>query len=86
MSRQATTITLSDEQTGIGVREPAAPSQPPAPQQPEPSDRPLAPGQPARREFESVRHGTVDLLAAGTVGDGQAQRHRPPPASRAGVR
>jgi transposase len=41
-----------DEDTGIGVRAPAAPSQA------------VAPGQPARREFEYVRHGTVDVLAA----------------------
>jgi transposase len=43
---------LVDEKTGIGVREPTAPSQP------------VAPDQPARREFEYVRHGTADLLAA----------------------
>jgi len=43
---------LVDEKTGIGVREPSAPSQP------------VAPDQPARREFEYVRHGTADLLAA----------------------
>jgi hypothetical protein len=43
---------LVDEKTGIGVREPAAPSQA------------VAPDQPARREFEYVRHGTADLLAA----------------------
>jgi transposase len=48
-----------DEKTGIGVREPTAPDQPPAP------------GRPARREFEYVRHGTVDLLAAFRVSDGQ---------------
>jgi hypothetical protein len=58
-----------DEKTGIGVREPAAPSQP------------VAPGQPARREFEYVRHGTADLLAAFCVRTGQVygivrQRHR----------
>jgi hypothetical protein len=41
-----------DEKTGIGVREPTAPSQP------------VAPDQPARREFEYVRNGTADLLAA----------------------
>jgi hypothetical protein len=58
-----------DEKTAIGVREPAAPS------------RLAAPGQPARREFEYVRHGTADLLAAfdvrtGTV-DGLVRRqHR----------
>jgi len=43
---------LVDEKTGIGVREPTAPSQP------------VAPDQPARREFEYTRHGTADLLAA----------------------
>jgi hypothetical protein len=58
-----------DEKTGIGVRTPAAPS-PPA-----------APGQPARREFEYVRHGTAALLAAFCVGTGAVhgivrQRHR----------
>jgi hypothetical protein len=58
-----------DEKTGIGVREPAAPSQP------------VAPGRPARREFEYVRHGTADLLAAFSVLTGQVygivrQRHR----------
>ncbi len=58
-----------DEQTGIGVREPAAPSQP------------VAPGRPARREFEYVRHGTAALLAAfcvltGVVHGLVRQRHR----------
>lgn len=48
-----------DEKPGIGVREPTAPDQPPAPKRP------------ARREFEYVRHGTVDLLAAFRVSDGQ---------------
>jgi hypothetical protein len=48
-----------DEQPGLGVREPTAPDQPPAP------------ARPARREFEYVRHGTVDLLAACRVTDGQ---------------
>jgi hypothetical protein len=48
-----------DEKTGIGVRRPAAPSQP------------VRPGQPARREFEYVRNGTVDLLAAFSVNDGR---------------
>jgi hypothetical protein len=46
-----------DEKTGIGVRRPAAPSQP------------VASGRPARREFESVRNGTADLLAADDRGD-----------------
>ena len=41
-----------DEKTGIGVHEPTAPSQP------------VAPDQPARQEFEYVRNGTADLLAA----------------------
>ena len=41
-----------DEKTGIGVHEPTAPSQP------------VASDQAARREFEYVRHGTADLLAA----------------------
>ena len=58
-----------DEKTGIGVREPAAPGQPPAP------------GRPTRREFEYVRHGTADLLAAFRVNDGAVtgivrRRHR----------
>jgi hypothetical protein len=48
-----------DEKTGIGVRRPAAPSQP------------VRSGHPARREFEYVRHGTADLLAAFSVCDGQ---------------
>ena len=48
-----------DEKPGIGVRRPTAPDQPPAP------------GRPARREFEYVRDGTVDLLAAFRVSDGQ---------------
>jgi hypothetical protein len=48
-----------DEKTGIGVRRPAAPSQP------------VAPGRPARRELEYVRNGTADLLAAFAVRDGQ---------------
>jgi transposase len=58
-----------DEKTGIGVRAPAAPSQP------------VAPGRPARREFEYERHGTASLLAAFQVQTGQVhglvrQRHR----------
>jgi DDE superfamily endonuclease len=58
-----------DEKTAIGVRRPTAPSQPPAP------------GQPARREHEYVRHGTVDLLAAFCVNTGMVTgivraRHR----------
>ena len=48
-----------DEKPGIGVRERTAPDQPPAP------------GRPARREFEYVRNGTVDLLAGFRVNDGQ---------------
>ena len=54
-----------DEKPGIGVREPTAPDQPPVPRQ-----RPATP-RPARREFEYVRHGTVDLLAGFRVNDGQ---------------
>lgn len=58
-----------DEKTGIGVRTPAAPSQP------------VAPGQPARREHEYVRHGAVAVLAAFEVRTGCVQalvrpRHR----------
>jgi transposase len=58
-----------DEKTGIGVRTPAAPSQP------------VAPGRPARREFEYVRHGTAAVVAAFDVRTGQVQaivrqRHR----------
>jgi transposase len=58
-----------DEKTGIGVRTPAAPSQP------------VAPGRPARREFEYVRHGTAALLAAFCVRTGRVAgivrpRHR----------
>ncbi len=58
-----------DEKTGIGVRTPAAPGQP------------VAPGRPARREFEYVRHGTAAVLAAfgvrtGTVQAIVRQRHR----------
>jgi hypothetical protein len=48
-----------DDKPGIGVRPPTAPDQPPQP------------GRPARREFEYVRHGTVDLLAGFRVNDGQ---------------
>src|SRR3954467_11113515 len=54
-----------DEKPGIGVRQPTAPDQPPVPRQ-----RPAKP-RPARREFEYVRHGTVDLLAGFRVNDGQ---------------
>jgi transposase len=58
-----------DEKTGIGVREPAAPSQP------------VAPKRPARREFEYVRHGTAAVLAASGVNTGEVtglvrRRHR----------
>jgi transposase len=58
-----------DEKTGIGVREPAAPGQP------------VAPGRPARREFEYARHGTAALLAAFCVNTGEVtgivrRRHR----------
>ena len=54
-----------DEKPGIGVRRPTVPDQPPAPR------RPPAPSRPARREFEYVRNGTVDLLAGFRVNDGQ---------------
>ena len=54
-----------DEKPGIGVREPPAPDQPPVPR------RPPAGPRPARREFEYVRHGTVDLLAGFRVNVGQ---------------
>lgn len=58
-----------DEKTGIGVREPTAPSQP------------VAPKRPARREFEYVRHGTAAVLAAFCVTTGEVtgivrRRHR----------
>jgi len=58
-----------DEKTGIGVREPAAPSQP------------VAPKRPARRAFEYVRHGTAAVPAAFGVNTGEVvgivrQRHR----------
>ena len=58
-----------DEKTGIGVRTPAAPSQP------------VAPKRPARREFEYVRHGTAAVLAAFCVNSGEVtgivrRRHR----------
>ena len=58
-----------DEKTGIGVRTPAAPSQP------------VAPKRPARREFEYVRHGTAAVLAAFCVNTGEVtgivrRRHR----------
>jgi transposase len=58
-----------DEKTGIGVREPSAPSQP------------VAPKRPARREFEYVRHGTAAVLAAFEVATGAVtglvrRRHR----------
>ena len=54
-----------EEKSGSGVREPTAPDQPPEPR------RPPARRRPARREFEYVRHGTVDLLAGFRVNDGQ---------------
>ncbi len=54
-----------DEKPGIGIREPTALEQPPIPR------RPPARPRPARREFEYVRHGTVDLLAGFRVNDGQ---------------
>ena len=54
-----------DEMPGIGVRAPTAPDQPPVPR------RAPARRRPARREFEYVRHGTVDLLAGFRVNDGQ---------------
>lgn len=58
-----------DEKTGIGIREPAAPSQP------------VAPSRSARREFEYVRNGTAALLAAFSVLTGMVygivrQQHR----------
>jgi hypothetical protein len=58
-----------DEKTGIGVRTPAAPSQP------------VAPKRPARREFAYVRHSTAAVLAAfcvntGTVTGIVRRRHR----------
>jgi DDE superfamily endonuclease len=58
-----------DEKTGIGVRQPTAPSQPVASQRP------------ARREFEYVRHGTAAVLAAFCVNTGMVtgivrRRHR----------
>jgi DDE superfamily endonuclease len=58
-----------DEKTGIGVRKPAAPSQP------------VAPTRPARREFAYVRHGTAAVLAAFCVNTGAVtglvrRRHR----------
>jgi hypothetical protein len=48
-----------DDKPGIGVRQPTAP------------DQPARPGRATRREFEYVRHGTVDLLAGFRVSDGQ---------------
>jgi transposase len=58
-----------DEKTGIGVRSPTAPSQS------------VAPGQPARREFEYARNGTAALLAAFSINTGMVHgivrpRHR----------
>jgi hypothetical protein len=58
-----------DEKTGIGVRHPAAPSQP------------AAPNRPARRECEYVRRGTAAVLAAFCVTTGEVaglvrNRHR----------
>jgi hypothetical protein len=57
------------EKTGSGVREPPAPRPP------------VAPGQPARREFEYGRHGTAAVLAAFAVPTGPVHglgrpRHR----------
>jgi hypothetical protein len=60
-----------DEKPGIGVRRPTAPDQPPVPRRLATADRPAARGRPARREFEYVRNGTVDLLAGFRVNDGQ---------------
>ena len=59
-----------DEKTGIGVRD----------ARPRPASR-SAPGRPARREFEYVRHGTAAVLAAFDVRTGAVQaivrrRHR----------
>jgi len=60
-----------DEKPGIGVRRPTAPDQPPVPRRSATANRPAARGRPARREFEYVRNGTVDLLAGFRVNDGQ---------------
>jgi transposase len=48
-----------DEKTGIQALEPTHP------------DRPMAPGQVQRREFEYVRHGTQALIASFDVATGQ---------------
>jgi transposase len=48
-----------DEKTAIAARSPKHPT------------RPVAPGKPARREFEYVRHGTACLMAALDVASGQ---------------
>ncbi|MEV1021920.1 hypothetical protein [Streptomyces sp. NPDC050264] len=48
-----------DEKTGITARSRKHP------------DAPARPGQPARREFEYVRHGTVSIIAALEVHTGQ---------------
>jgi transposase len=55
-----TALVLSvDEKTAIGARSPKHPTQL------------AAPGRPARREFEYVRHGTASLMAALDVATGQ---------------
>ena len=52
-----------DEMTGIQALERAAPGQP------------MQPGQPQRREFEYIRHGTQTLIAALDVASGQVCGH-----------
>ena len=55
-----THVVLSfDEKTGIQALERAAPG------------TPMRPGQPQRREFEYIRHGTLSLLSVMLVGTGQ---------------
>jgi transposase len=65
LSPPADTVLVSiDEKTGIQAKSRKVPEQP------------MAPGRPARREFEYVRHGTVSIIAAMDVATGQVWAER----------